>query len=513
MGENHSQNPSREACGTGDPGDYMNFIKLWKEIPLVLRILLVLTLIHTSEEYPSGAPSTACADMLPQHDAKPQSSPAPYRIQVSSESLTFDDNLTVNVSAVNGTFKGFLVRAVEASLTGPDYVVGSFVPLSQDSKLTCNNQDEPITTSLPPSSSVTPATSPQCQKGRGCFKAGCSDGVCDAVVMWNRKGDFVFFDIISRNQVGQNRWKAIGFSKTGKMADTSVIMCLFGTQVTAEIGYNDHYNFEVVKEDSGCLTSISGRNEDGLETCSFRRRINSTTSPDKIFTLYEKYYLLLGTGKIEGGSLMVLAWIFCSSLGIVVARYCKDEWPNSKPWGIKMWFHIDVPSDIAYSAKHPILGITVMALTVINPVMAFLRVDANHPNRPIFNWAHRIVGTSAHIIAAVTVFFGLNLPKSNTPTTASYVMLGYAVTYVLIEIIFWLHSSCSTSAADDDETLQPLLASSLEISTGKRKVDKDGISNNTLLQHLQKTPKHPKENTADTHRMRRKRDKEHQLTS
>jgi len=55
---------------------------------------------------------------------------------------------------------------------------------------------------------------------------------------------------------------------------------------------------------------------------------------------------------------------------------------------------------------HPIIGIVVTALTLINPIMALFRPHPGTPRRPIFNWAHWFVGTSARILAIVAIFLG-----------------------------------------------------------------------------------------------------------
>lgn len=39
------------------------------------------------------------------------------------------------------------------------------------------------------------------------------------------------------------------------------------------------------------------------------------------------------------------------------------------------------------------------------------------------------------IFAAITIYFGVNLEKSNTPEEASYIVIAYIITYVIIEVI------------------------------------------------------------------------------
>lgn len=39
------------------------------------------------------------------------------------------------------------------------------------------------------------------------------------------------------------------------------------------------------------------------------------------------------------------------------------------------------------------------------------------------------------MFAAITIYFGVNLEKSNTPEEASYIVIAYIITYVIIEVI------------------------------------------------------------------------------
>lgn len=44
---------------------------------------------------------------------------------------------------------------------------------------------------------------------------------------------------------------------------------------------------------------------------------------------------------------MVIAWLLLASTGILFARYYKHIFPNTKPFGIQIWFHIHRPFMIA----------------------------------------------------------------------------------------------------------------------------------------------------------------------
>ena len=40
------------------------------------------------------------------------------------------------------------------------------------------------------------------------------------------------------------------------------------------------------------------------------------------------------------GSLMVIAWIFAVSIGVILPRFYKPMWPESKLFGEKVWFQV-----------------------------------------------------------------------------------------------------------------------------------------------------------------------------
>lgn len=63
--------------------------------------------------YSTGAPADACGNLTPQHHVAPQSSVAPYILEVSKDSIRAGDSveLTLRGQKPSNTFKGFLVQA------------------------------------------------------------------------------------------------------------------------------------------------------------------------------------------------------------------------------------------------------------------------------------------------------------------------------------------------------------------------------------------------------------------
>ena len=60
----------------------------------MFRIYLILGIVYGCHAYPSGAPSSACSKMIPDHGVPPQNTSSPYVIILSSSNFTNQDNLT-----------------------------------------------------------------------------------------------------------------------------------------------------------------------------------------------------------------------------------------------------------------------------------------------------------------------------------------------------------------------------------------------------------------------------------
>ncbi|XP_048766047.1 putative ferric-chelate reductase 1 isoform X2 [Ostrea edulis] len=185
------------------------------------------------------------------------------------------------------------------------------------------------------------------------------------------------------------------------------------------------------------------------------------------------------TAKLHG-VLMVLTWMIFSSVGLVIARYFKSEWSDKTILGQKIWFQVHracmvlvllltvisffiiilsaegyrdnlESSDKKHLNSHPILGIVILILTCINPIMSFFRCSPDDNRRKYFNWAHFIVGVSAHILAVINIIFGLQLTKSGVKIGAVYVMYVYIAVYVLFEVFFEILKMSERSQVQDNK--------------------------------------------------------------
>ena len=54
---------------------------------------------------------------------------------------------------------------------------------------------------------------------------------------------------------------------------------------------------------------------------------------------------------------------------------------------------------------HPILGIILIGLAILQVLGAFFRPLPTHEYRPLFNWLHWGLGNTAHIVGGTMFFF------------------------------------------------------------------------------------------------------------
>jgi len=168
------------------------------------------------------------------------------------------------------------------------------------------------------------------------------------------------------------------------------------------------------------------------------------------------------------GSFMTIAWLFFASVGILMPRYFKNGWEGSL-FSQKVWFQIhrlcmvlvlcltaagfiaifvemedwsELDGEERHLRAHPIMGTVVMGLTLLNPIMALFRPSPDADNRKIFNVLHYIVGQGGFTLAVVTVYFGVLLDVADTPYFVFYILIGYSVWSVLVEVLMSAFTYC-----------------------------------------------------------------------
>uniref|UniRef100_A0A8D2AN73 Ferric-chelate reductase 1 n=1 Tax=Sciurus vulgaris TaxID=55149 RepID=A0A8D2AN73_SCIVU len=276
----------------------------------------------------------------------------------------------------------------------------------------------------------------------------------------------------------------------------------------------------------GHLEAVAWRLADGVMQCSFRRNITlpgvknrfdlntsyfiflagGTANDGKIYKhsqqpliTYEKYDVTDYPKNIGGsrsslllkvhGALMFMAWITTVSIGVLIARFFRSVWSKAFFLGEAAWFQVhrmlmlttSVLTCIAFimpfvyrggwswhAGYHPYLGCIVMALAVLQPLLAAFRPPLHDPRRQMFNWTHWSVGTAARIIAVAAMFLGMDLPGLNLPSPQkTYAMIGFVTWHIGTEIVLEIHAyrlSRKVEILDDDriQILQSLTVAEAE---------------------------------------------------
>ncbi|XP_033636613.1 putative ferric-chelate reductase 1 isoform X2 [Asterias rubens] len=365
----------------------------------------------------------------------------------------------------------------------------------------------PVTT--PPV--TTPGELTGCGTTKGCFlqPAECTGSDCTAYVTWQtlQSGDYQF------TLMGKaNGYVAFGLRPgstpdgSSGMVPADVYACTTNNELKRSENENNaglNSNPRNIPADSITIQSATSTN--GVIMCQFDRK-PFLDGNSKFFNISQgnDYFILLAIGasvqpdgtiqsnrhtnrwttskamslttevpqadnsgirlRKAHASLMVIGWIGFASIGIILARFFKPMWPDSKLFGTKIWFTFHrmcmiscvlcfctafvlifvavggfVQTVNTTVVVHAILGIVVTLLGITNPIMAIFRPHPGTPNRPIFNRAHWAVGTSAHSIAIVTIFLGIGYQSSLLSGLNQYVfwvMVVFLGFHVLVFILF-----------------------------------------------------------------------------
>ncbi|CAC5367225.1 unnamed protein product [Mytilus coruscus] len=362
----------------------------------------------------------------------------------------------------------------------------------------------PSPTTNVPSDSL--PTDSECGATKGCF-IDCTGNSCNYIVTWRDNGDAVDFELSTKLQDTNNKWIAIGFSSDLKMGDDEVVACIsFGNNANVLRSYNDGKGNVPVANPMAGLSNHIVTVQDGIFRCTFRKNKRLTrqkrqSSRSLFVDLDNDFNVMFGTGSASSGSrvsihtenpvvtpgkvdfqsfavigdtarhplvkvhacLMIIAWIFCTGVAIIAARYYKPVWSKSSLFNQKIWFQIHRTLMVTamtltviafitifvevggysevyarpgkeYLPAHPVLGIIVTILCILNPIMSLFRPGPTDKNRPIFNWAHWGVGMVAQILAIITIIFGVDLQKSTAPKYTVWVVVGFVIYYVIMEV-------------------------------------------------------------------------------
>ncbi|XP_058483953.1 putative ferric-chelate reductase 1 [Solea solea] len=364
--------------------------------------------------------------------------------------------------------------------------------------------------SLTTSSSAPPPlfTSVGCGHSKTCLRdpVGChpdSDPHCFFLSLTtDEAGQSVMFELSGPAE----GYVAAALSLDKWMGNDDVYLCVNdGGRVTISAAYvSGRTHPELATEDN--LWGQSWRLADGVIQCRFHRNIILSNR----FTLNQSYYLFMANGSshhslihrhdyqplistnqqlITGppvdltgsrspllikfhGVLMLTAWMWTVSTAVIIARHYKYFWLHTTLLGKRPWFQFHrtlmvlavVLTSVAFSLPfiyrrgwskragfHAYIGCTVMALSVIQPIMATLRPVPDSPRRIIFSWLHFGAGSVLHILAMVCVFLGvaqqaLLLPSPWSPA----VLTGWLLWIMLTDLLLLIHTYTLRNTGNDD---------------------------------------------------------------
>lgn len=371
----------------------------------------------------------------------------------------------------------------------------------------------PVISKPPPTPLVAIETN-SCGKTKGCYRnpAGCKEPDCDAVVTWRIRDDKVEFELAAATE----GWVAVGFSSDKKMGHDDVIECVWNE--TRNLLHQAPIEVRLSRNGGGKsnqmtnsldryigLSHIVGSRTGRRLRCKFWRD-RFIPGYEDLVNLDDDNYILLAKGKVDlngmkkmhvlepgkqpyvsksmvsmkeivdisgtaryplakiHGILMLIGWMMCASTALVIAKYYKPMWPNSRLCNEKVWFavHRGCMSVTFFCTilgfilifihaggysqmpnlpdkAHPILGIITTIFCILNPILAMCRCNEKSRNRPIFNWLHWFVGLVATVLATPTMFIGLNLAKAHVPWWTTWVMVAFMLFHLIIELLLEIH--------------------------------------------------------------------------
>ncbi|XP_049869367.1 putative defense protein Hdd11 [Pectinophora gossypiella] len=108
-------------------------------------VVVALAMAVCAEAYSSGAPESACVDMIPRHPVSPQQTPAPYIITTSAKTVKSGNPIEVVISGKeeSNTIGGLLLQARQGNKP-----VGTFTVLPNDpfaKPLNCGSPGNAVT--------------------------------------------------------------------------------------------------------------------------------------------------------------------------------------------------------------------------------------------------------------------------------------------------------------------------------------------------------------------------------
>ena len=172
---------------------------------------------------------------------------------------------------------------------------------------------------------------------------------------------------------------------------------------------------------------------------------------------------------------MLVAWLGCAGAGMILARYFKRTWKGKQFMGKDLWFvlhrslmtltvllsiaavilvMVEAKLDpLALSSlrinAHPVIGLLCVLLAILQPIMAALRPHPRADRRPLFNWAHWVVGNSSYLLGLVAMFLAGGLAKANLMDNSwwTWILMTFVIVHFLVHIVLSIDMARSERSA------------------------------------------------------------------
>jgi hypothetical protein len=185
-----------------------------------------------------------------------------------------------------------------------------------------------------------------------------------------------------------------GLSKESGKYESGILHCKFSRELISGSKYVRDLN-------SGHYVAIDkGTDEDLIQNrlTSSSGYIQFSNGPIDFFIITKPIVETSWLAKVHG-SLMIIAWVFLASIGIMIARFYKPMWSNRPIGKLRVWFTFHRPVQMAVLAlsllgllailidkgftwstsgnelTHSILGIIVISLALLN--VSFINLHFN----------------------------------------------------------------------------------------------------------------------------------------
>ncbi|XP_057375534.2 putative ferric-chelate reductase 1 homolog [Daphnia carinata] len=360
-----------------------------------------------------------------------------------------------------------------------------------------------------------------CGVSKGCIATpdDCVESKNCTMMATYKKLDNDLLQLEIYGEIKGDEYVAIGFSTDSGMGSDSVVECVkYRDTLNAYQSYNTpkRDNQRLLSNLLGFVKISSPMYVDGYIYCSVQHPIVFRNTID--FDLNEPHYLLMATGptgkdniqehseeeksgmsidltkdysvsyfkdsrvlKQLHGSFMVIAWLMAASIGVLMPRYMKKTWVGKQIMKKDRWFvyhrglmvlawtltvigfiiiFIDVDGWVSESVSenpHPLIGCITTVLAFIQPFMALMRPLPNAPNRYIFNWAHMLVGYSAHILAITCIFLAVEMDEAELPYETYWILTAHICCYVGVHVLLTFLARRNADAPDEMKDGKPRL--------------------------------------------------------